>query len=219
MTRRDVLRLAVAGAALVLAPRTSRAAEGRIDILIDEPIGSISPDLHGHFVEHLGGVVYDGIWVGEGSPVPNIGGIRTALVDALRRLEPGPIRYPGGCFADSYDWRDGTGPRASRPRRLNFWAGASEWGGAAPGGPETYDPNHFGTNEFLRFCEPLGLEPIVRVQFHGRLDPELGLALRVLDMHVGAGFLARKEVKPKPLLREYRSTHERSLSPRRCPRR
>ena len=64
----------------------------------------------------LGGAVYDGIWVGENSRVPNTGGIRTALVEALRRIKAPVIRWPGGCFADSYDWRDGTGPRPDRPR-------------------------------------------------------------------------------------------------------
>ena len=67
-------------------------------------------------------MVYDGIWVGENSKVPNIGGIRRALVEHVQRIKPGVMRWPGGCFADQYDWRDGIGPRDKRPRRVNFWA-------------------------------------------------------------------------------------------------
>ena len=156
MNRRDFLQFAFAGAAVAIAPRTSRAVDAHIEILLDEPIGPITPNLYGHFVEHLGGVVYDGIWVGEGSRIPNTDGIRQALVDRMRRLPPAPIRWPGGCFADSYDWRDGVGPRASRPRRTNFWANDMA---ALPDGPAKYDPNQFGTNDFIRFCRLAGGEP------------------------------------------------------------
>jgi len=85
--------------------QSSRAADSRIEVLLDEGIGTIHPNIYGHFVEHLGAVVYDGIWVGETSRVPNTGGIRTAIVDALKRIKAPVIRYPGGCFADSYNWR------------------------------------------------------------------------------------------------------------------
>ena len=74
MQRRKFLGI---GAGL-LAARSARAAQGQIEIFVEEPIGTISPDLHGHFTEHIGGVIYDGIWVGEGSKIPNTGGIRTA---------------------------------------------------------------------------------------------------------------------------------------------
>ncbi|MBZ5618237.1 MAG: twin-arginine translocation signal domain-containing protein, partial [Acidobacteriia bacterium] len=84
-----------------LIPRLSaQSPESRIDVLLNEPVGTIAPEIYGHFVEHLGGVVYDGIWVGEGSTIPNVGGIRKALVDALRAVKPAVIRWPGGCFAD-----------------------------------------------------------------------------------------------------------------------
>ena len=155
MQRRDFLRTAAAGAALALAPRSVRAADARIDVLVDEPLGPITADLYGHFVEHLGAVVYDGIWVGEQSKVPNSNGIRQAIVDHMKRIPRGPIRWPGGCFADSYDWRDGVGPRNARPRRTNFWAGTP----GQPDGPGKYDPNHFGTNDFIRFCHLAGGEP------------------------------------------------------------
>jgi alpha-N-arabinofuranosidase len=149
------------------ASRAALASSARIEILAGEPpIGTVSPLLYGHFTEHIGGVVYDGIWVGEDSPVPNIGGIRRELVDWLRRIRPGVIRWPGGCFADSYDWRDGVGPRSARPCRTNFWANAREMR-AAPDGPQKYDPNEFGTNEFVRFCRLAGAEPYIAANVRG----------------------------------------------------
>lgn len=147
--------------------RTARAADAQIEVLANEaPIGTISPAIYGHFTEHIGGVVYDGIRVGETSPIPNIGGIRHELIDHLKRIKPGVIRWPGGCFADSYNWRDGIGPRASRPRRTNFWVNAREMR-AAPDGPQKYDPNEFGTNEFVRFCRLAGAEPYIAANVRG----------------------------------------------------
>ena len=137
MDRRDFLRTTMlAGRRMTLAPRATQAADARIDVLLDEPIARIDPNIYGHFVEHLGGVVYDGIWVGEQSRIANTAGIRQALVDHMRRLPKGVIRWPGGCFADSYDWRDGVGPREARPRRTNFWADGME---QRPDGPWKYD--------------------------------------------------------------------------------
>jgi alpha-N-arabinofuranosidase len=157
--RRRFLGAALGAGAGLLAARSSRAAEARIDVLLDEPIGTIAPELYGHFVEHLGGVVYDGIWVGESSRVPNVGGVRKELVDHLRRIQAPVVRWPGGCFADQYDWRDGTGPRARRPRRTNFWVDAREWPAGGSDGAQRYEPNHFGTVEFVRFCRLAGAQP------------------------------------------------------------
>jgi alpha-N-arabinofuranosidase len=144
--RREFLSLAVSAAACSLLPRTARASDSRIEVLLGEPIGRIAPEIYGHFVEHLGAVVYDGVFVGEGSKVENVGGIRKAVVDHMKRLPAAVVRWPGGCFADSYDWRDGVGPREKRPRRTNFWA-------------EKVEPNAFGTNEFVRFCRLVGMQP------------------------------------------------------------
>ncbi len=140
----------------LLPTYSSQATDSRIEVLTAEPVGRIAPEIYGHFVEHLGGVVYDGVWVGEDSKIPNIGGVRKELVEAMKRVKPGVIRWPGGCFADSYNWRDGIGPRSQRPRRTNFWAGSMS---AIPDGPWKYDPNHFGSNEFYRFCRLSGAEP------------------------------------------------------------
>lgn len=165
--RREFLGVTAAtGAALVLKNRTTaQTPDSHIEVLLNEPIGPINPNIYGHFVEHLGGVVYDGIWVGEESKVPNVNGIRKDLVDHMRRIKPGVIRWPGGCFADSYNWHDGVGPRKDRPRRTNFWrddrARGNEGYQKLDTGPQKYEPNWFGTNEFMRFCRLCGAQPYV----------------------------------------------------------
>src|SRR5580698_7386957 len=162
LRRRDFIRNGLAGAAAVLvgpysglAARAANATDSRIEILPEEVLGTISPNIYGHFAENLGGVIYDGIWVGEDSKIPNVHGIRSALVEEMRKIHAPVVRYPGGCFADSYDWKDGVGPATSRPRRTNFWADTEE-----PDGPvnHKYDPNRFGTNEFAQFCKLIGSE-------------------------------------------------------------
>ena len=158
VNRRRLLCGGIAGIGGTLAVSAGRAADAAIEVIPDEPIGTIAPEIYGHFVEHLGGVVYDGIWVGERSKIPNILGIRTELVEHMRRIGPAVIRYPGGCFADSYNWLDGTGPRGKRPRRANFWAddpGLRRLGAV----PQRFEPNAFGTNEFLRFCRLVEGQP------------------------------------------------------------
>jgi alpha-L-arabinofuranosidase len=162
--RRGFLQQGALGAtALLVASKTgwasaasSRAADSRIEVLFDEPLGTISPNIYGHFVENLSGVLYDGIWVGEKSPVANIDGLRKNLIEHMRKIKATVVRFPGGCFADSYNWRDGIGPSDKRPRRTNFWAmGESEKAPAS----HRYDPNAVGTNEFVHFCKLIGAEP------------------------------------------------------------
>ena len=110
-------------------------------------IGTIHPNIYGHFAEHLGRCIYDGIWVGEDSPIANTGGFRNDLIAALRKLKPPVIRWPGGCFADDYHWQDGIGGREQRPRRINI-----HWG-------EVIETNQVGTQEFVQFCRLVGAEP------------------------------------------------------------
>ncbi len=157
LTRRQFLAGATLAPALstLIPARSAAATDSRIEVLLDEPIGRIAPEIHGHFAEHLGGVVYDGIWVGEGSMVPNDDGIRRALVEKLKAINAPVIRWPGGCFADSYDWRDGIGPRSERPTRTNFW----NFDPKVPDGPQKWEPNAFGTNEFVRFCQLANAQP------------------------------------------------------------
>ena len=162
--RRDFLRNTLLGGGALLASRClpfatafeSATTGARIEVLPDEALGTISPNIYGHFTENLSGVVYDGIWVGENSKIPNINGIRKELVEEMRKIKPSVVRFPGGCFADSYDWKDGIGPADKRPRRTNFWE--DEESPSAPASHK-YDPNQFGTNEFIRFCKLIGSEP------------------------------------------------------------
>ena len=111
--------------------------------------GTISPHIYGHFAEHLGRCIYEGFWVGEDSAIPNTHGIRNDVLGALRKIKIPVLRWPGGCFADEYHWRDGIGPREQRKRMIN-----THWGGVI-------ENNHFGTHEFLLLCELLGCEPYI----------------------------------------------------------
>ena len=108
----------------------------------------IAPELHSQFIEFLGGCIYDGIWVGEDSDIPNYKGIRRDVVDALKEIEPPVMRWPGGCFADTYHWKNGIGKREDRPVTYNENFGTFE-----------VDHNQFGTHEFMEFCEMLGAKP------------------------------------------------------------
>jgi len=161
--RREFVKTALAtSAAACLRPlplwraAAEPTADSRIEILLDEPQGAISPNIYGHFVEHLGGVVYDGLWVGQKSKVPNVDGLRRDVIDHMKKIKAPVVRYPGGCFADSYDWRDGIGPQEKRPRRTNFWNNADTDKSPAN---HRFEPNEFGTNEFVHFCKLIGTEP------------------------------------------------------------
>ena len=94
------------------------AADATINILPAEPLGTIAPEIYSHFIEQLGGVVYDGVWVGEKSKIPNHNGVRLDFINAMKAVQAPVLRWPGGCFADTYDWRDGLGPaRTDDPKR------------------------------------------------------------------------------------------------------
>ena len=108
--------------------------------------GAISRHIYGHFAEHLGRCIYEGLWVGEDSPIPNTGGIRNDVLAALRRIRIPVLRWPGGCFASAYHWRDGVG----KEREPSF---DKAWG--------VEDPNTFGTDEFVKWCHLVGCEPYI----------------------------------------------------------
>lgn len=116
-----------------------------------DPAGGpkVNRQLFGQFAEHLGAGIYGGIWVGEDSEIPNTRGYRNDVLDALRNLKVPVIRWPGGCFADEYNWREGVGPRSKRPTKIN-----THWG-------KVIEPNTFGTHEFLDFAELLGAEAYI----------------------------------------------------------
>jgi alpha-L-arabinofuranosidase len=137
-------------------PQSSRA---RIDVILDELQGRISPDNFGYLLEVIGSSIYDGVWVGEKSRIPNVGGIRKELIGHLRQINASVIRWPGGCFADSYDWRDGIGARGKRPRRTSFWN--DKFKREVPIGPQRFDPNHFGTDELMRLCKLTRARPFL----------------------------------------------------------
>ena len=134
---------------LLLVASLSASAQIRVAVHESDPGPVIPKEIYGQFSEHLGRCIYDGIWVGPDSSIPNIDGYRKDVLEALKALKVPVLRWPGGCFADEYHWRDGIGPRETRPRMIN-----SNWGG-------TLEDNSFGTQEFLDLCEMLGTEPYI----------------------------------------------------------
>jgi alpha-N-arabinofuranosidase len=134
---------------IVCSAGIARAEEFLLEVRADEPGGTISRYLYGHFAEHLGHGIYEGIWVGEDSEIPNTRGFRNDVVEALKKLHVPVIRWPGGCFADGYDWRDGIGARAERPVRINkYWGWVEE-------------TNAFGTHEYFELLEILGADAYI----------------------------------------------------------
>ena len=111
--------------------------------------GHINPELYGHFAEHLGRCIYEGLYVGENSDIPNVNGMRKDVVEALKEMQIPVLRWPGGCFADEYHWRDGIGPKEERKKMIN-----THWGGVV-------EDNSFGTHEFFELCEQLGCKTYV----------------------------------------------------------
>jgi alpha-N-arabinofuranosidase len=143
-----------AGLAAVLAMPGDRAQnaepfKAEMVIRADQPKSTINRNIYGHFAEHLGRCIYDGIWVGEESHIPNTRGIRNDVAAALKNLNIPVLRWPGGCFADEYHWRDGIGPRDKRPKRIN-----TTWGGVI-------ETNAFGTHEFMDLCEMIGADAYI----------------------------------------------------------
>lgn len=110
---------------------------------------TIAPEIYGHFSEHLGRCIYEGLYVGEDSDIPNVGGMRTDVVEALKEMKIPVLRWPGGCFADEYHWMDGIGPKSSRKRMIN-----THWGGVV-------EDNSFGTHEFFELCRQLGCKTYI----------------------------------------------------------
>lgn len=126
------------------------SAQAELSIKVEKETGvMISKHIYGHFAEHLGRCIYDGFWVDKNSTIPNKGRIRLDVVDALKKIKIPNLRWPGGCFADEYHWRDGIGPSALRPKMVN-----TNWGGVT-------EDNSFGTHEFLALCEMLNCEPYI----------------------------------------------------------
>ena len=115
----------------------------------ENELSRIEPEVYGHFSEHLGRCIYEGIFVGENSDIPNVNGMRTDVVEALKELKVPMLRWPGGCFADEYHWKDGIGPKETRKKMIN-----THWGGVV-------EDNSFGTHEFMELCRQIGCKTYV----------------------------------------------------------
>ena len=136
-----------------------RGRKIHLSIDVSKPGPTINRNIFGQFAENLGHGLYEGIWVGPDSPIPNTRGIRNDVVSALRDLKVPNVRWPGGCFADQYHWRKGIGPREKRPATVN-----SAWG-------DVIDTNAFGTDEFMDFIQQIGSTPYVSINI-GSGTPE-----------------------------------------------
>jgi alpha-N-arabinofuranosidase len=132
---------------LLLCFVTAAFSQATITLNADLGTTTISRQIYGNFSEHLGRCIYGGMYVGEDSKIPNTAGVRNDVIEALRKMKIPNLRWPGGCFADTYHWKDGIGPKDKRPKMVNVW-----WGGVT-------EDNSFGTHDFLNLCEELGAEP------------------------------------------------------------
>jgi alpha-N-arabinofuranosidase len=154
LSRRQILTSAAAAGMTPFAGlRLLPPADAVVEVDPSRAGARINPHIYGHFIEHLGGVIYDGIWVGRDSTIPNVDGIRRQFVDDMKRIGAPNLRWPGGCLADGYHWRDGIG--GTRPRTYNYWENRM------PKGVHAVESNAFGFHEFMRLCRLVGAEPYV----------------------------------------------------------
>ena len=121
----------------------------RLTVHENEKKATISPEIYGHFSEHLGRCIYEGLYVGEDSDIPNEKGMRKDVVEALKDMQIPVLRWPGGCFADEYHWKDGIGPKENRKKMIN-----TNWGGVV-------EDNSFGTHEYFELCDQLGCKTYI----------------------------------------------------------
>jgi alpha-N-arabinofuranosidase len=148
-TRKAVVAVAVLVLVGACLPAAVLGAEAQLTIRADQGKETISKNIYGNFAEHLGACIYGGFWVGEDSPIPNTRGIRNDVVEALKAIKIPVLRWPGGCFADEYHWKDGIGPRAERPKTIN-----THWGMVT-------ETNAFGTHEFMDLCGQLDCDAYI----------------------------------------------------------
>jgi alpha-N-arabinofuranosidase len=163
-----------------LLAQSSAQVDAHIDINPAETIATISPEIYSHFIEQLGGVIYDGVWVGERSKIANVDGIRKDFIDTMRAVQVPVLRWPGGCFADSYDWRDGIGPRDKRPNRAGFW--------------KQQEPNQYGLHEFMRTCRAIGCKPYLAANL--RTQPARDFYQEIEYCNAPAGDLPSNSAAP-----------------------
>jgi len=136
---------------VLLLASVQLSAQNTLNLKVDQAKTKINKEIYGQFSEHLGTCIYEGIYVGKDSKIPNIDGFRTDVVNAFKEMKVPVLRWPGGCFADTYHWKDGIGPKENRPSMVNV-----HWGGVT-------EDNSFGTHEFLNLCELIGTEPYLSI--------------------------------------------------------
>jgi alpha-N-arabinofuranosidase len=185
LTRRQFVGSGVALSILALAPKgllAQSSSANRMVVRTDSPIGVVKPEFHSQFAEHLGSCVYGGLWVGRNSPIPNVSGYRKQAIEYLQALGVPVLRWPGGCYADDYHWRDGIGPAEARPKRVNIhWGGYVEDGG-------------FGTHEFIGLCHLIGAQPYIAGNVGSGSPHELEQWIEYCNMPAGST-LAEERIK------------------------
>ncbi|RIV81083.1 alpha-N-arabinofuranosidase [Aurantiacibacter xanthus] len=175
-SRLSALALLLSASAMPLAAQDTANAT----IHADQPGPVVQPEVFGQFMEHLGTGIYGGVWVGEDSSIPNDAGYRTDVLEALRAIKVPMVRWPGGCFADEYHWRDGIGPREDRPVKIN-----TNWGGVN-------EDNSFGTHEFMGFAQRLGARTYVSANVGSGTPAETSQWVEYMTAAAGTTMLARE---------------------------
>lgn len=182
------IKIILAVIILFLLKTTTGASQTVIVINADQGKNKINSNIYGHFAEHLGHCIYGGFYVGENNKIPNKNGLRLDIIDAMRKLKVPVLRWPGGCFADTYHWKDGIGPKEKRPSILNVW-----WGGVT-------ENNSFGTHEFLELCEQIGASPYLAANVGSGTVQELSDWMKYVNHKEGSS--------PMPVLREQNGRKE-----------
>src|SRR4051812_39044204 len=171
-----------------LAQAAAPAATATITVHADQPGPKINRNIYGQFTEHLGRGIYEGIWVGENSSIPNTQGYRNDVIAALKKIRVPLMRWPGGCFADEYHWREGIGPRDQRPVKVNTNRGGVE------------ENNAFGTHEFLNFAELMGADAYISGNIGSGSPEEMAEWVEYItsDSNSSLAQLRRKNGRDKP---------------------
>jgi len=184
----DTLFAILASVSLLVATSARATDPLNITVRADAPGSVIEPAIYGQFAEHLGRLIYEGIWVGQSSTIPNTNGYRNDVIAALKELGVPVLRWPGGCFADEYNWREGIGPREQRPRKVN-----THWGGVV-------EDNSFGTHEFMNFAELIGADAYVNANLGTGTPREMAEWLEYMtsDTDSSLAQLRRKNGRDKP---------------------
>ncbi|PCI53404.1 MAG: alpha-N-arabinofuranosidase [Alphaproteobacteria bacterium] len=172
---------------------SSANAQTTVHLDLENPGATINKNIYGQFMEHLGRGIYEGVWVGENSSIKNINGFRTDVLSALRDLHVPLVRWPGGCFADEYHWKDGIGPKNKRKVTVN-----TNWGGVT-------DDNAFGTHEFMEFAGLLGAEVYINGNLGTGTPQEMAQWLEYMtsDSQSTLANLRRENGRDKPWKIDY----------------